>query len=317
MTLLTVSNLFSNPQTGNFTVKNINFSQQQFQNIAIAGETGSGKTTLLKIIAGLVQPASGMIMFENEKVMGPNFQLIPGQKGMSYLSQHFELRHHYRMEELLAYNNELPKEKAQKLFAICRIEHLMKRKHDQLSGGEKQRVALAKLLVTSPRLLLLDEPFSNLDLIHKNILKAVLKDVADELEITSIMTSHDPEDTLPWADEIIVLQNGEIIQKDNPLKIYHEPVNEYCAGLFGDYNVFTKDQFKKFFDKRITTERIFVRPQEILLSKDSGSIKGKIIDLKFMGTYYSVEINCGGLIIKTKTNDNDYKEGNSVFLSIK
>src|SRR5215203_1380378 len=136
-------------QENDFVLRDISFIQQQFQKIAIAGETGSGKTTLLKIIAGLIQPDEGQVVFKNEIVKGPEEQLIPGHPGIAYLSQHFELRNNYRVEEMLNLTLQLEDEQADTIFKVCRINHLLKRKTDQLSGGEKQRVALAGLLISS------------------------------------------------------------------------------------------------------------------------------------------------------------------------
>jgi iron(III) transport system ATP-binding protein len=155
----------------------ISFTQQKARKLAIAGETGSGKSTLLKMIAGLAQPAEGEIRFRGERVLGPQERLVPGQPGIAYLSQHFELWNNYRVEEILSYANDLSVEAAAALYAICRIDHLLARRTDQLSGGERQRIALARLLVRPPRLLLLDEPFSNLDHIHKSLLKTVIRDI--------------------------------------------------------------------------------------------------------------------------------------------
>src|SRR5690606_8175730 len=148
-------------------LNDISFIQHQFQKVAIAGETGSGKSTLLKVVAGLAQPSSGDVWFDQKRVSGPLDQLVPGCPGIAYLSQQFELPKFLRVEQILAYANELADNEANALFDVCQINHLLKRKTDQLSGGEQQRIALAKLLITSPKLLLLDEPFSNLDMVHK------------------------------------------------------------------------------------------------------------------------------------------------------
>ena len=180
----------------NFTVKDINFSQQPLEKIAIAGETGSGKTTLLKMIGGLAQLDEGNIYYDGKRVLGPLERLIPGHPQIAYLSQHFELRNNYRVEEELESKNLLTQEAANNIYRICRIEHLLKRKTDQLSGGERQRIVLARLLTTSPKLLLLDEPFSNLDAIHKNIIKSVLLDIGTQLNTSCILVSHDAADTL-------------------------------------------------------------------------------------------------------------------------
>jgi ABC-type sugar transport system ATPase subunit len=191
-----------------FTLGSIQFSQPQGKKISITGETGSGKSSLLRIIAGLLQPDAGNVFFEGSRVPGPDEKLLPGHPDIAYLSQDHELRNNYRMGELLEYANKIPADQALALYRLCRIDHLLQRKNDQLSGGEKQRVALARLLVGSPKLLLLDEPFSNLDLIHKNILKGVIGDIAERLQITCMLTSHDPTDTLSWADEILVMRHG-------------------------------------------------------------------------------------------------------------
>ena len=301
MNFLTVSNLSSNPQQGSFTLKNISFTQHSSQKIAIAGETGAGKTSLMKIIAGLTQSAAGEMSFRGESLRGPDWQLIPGHAGMAYLSQHFELRNNYRMEELLSYANEMHATDAGLLYKICRIDHLMKRKSDELSGGEKQRIALARLLVSKPALLLLDEPFSNLDLIHKKILKDTIDDISAQLNITCMMASHDPSDILPWADEILILQNGELVQKGSPEEIYREPVNEYVAGLFGDFNY-------------VAAKNVFVRPEDILISKEPTDMEGNVISCSFYGKYYSLTVDINGMkwIV---SSDKAFSVGEDVFLT--
>ncbi|HVU98352.1 MAG TPA: ATP-binding cassette domain-containing protein [Puia sp.] len=216
-------------------LENIEFTLQKNQRLAIAGETGSGKSTLLKIIAGLAAPKKGHIHFENVKVLLPQERLIPGQPGIAYLSQHFELWHNYRVAEILDYTNDLEPADAQNLYHLCHIDHLLGRRTDQLSGGERQRIALARLLVRPPRLLLLDEPFSNLDMIHKRTLKAVLRNVTAKFDITTILVSHDPYDTLTWAEKLIVLKDSRIVQQGPPREVYEMPTNEYVAGLLGDY----------------------------------------------------------------------------------
>lgn len=302
MQLLSVTNLYSEPLLGNFSLENINFTQQKMEKIALIGETGSGKSTLLKTIAGLIQPQSGTILFEGKKVMGPNWQLVGGQKGIAYLSQHFELLNNYRMEELLSYANELLEDEANELFKICRIDHLMKRNSYELSGGEKQRVALAKLLITKPRLLILDEPYSNLDLIHRNILKDVVEAVCNKFEISCILTSHEPLDVLPWADQILVIRNGKIIQEDTALKVYKKPVDDYVAALLGSYNL---------LDAKYFGESLLIRPEEIFITDDlSKQFTGVVTKVHFMGSYYEIEITLKTQTIKVKTtNDKIYVHG--------
>ena len=302
MDLLQVSGVMKQLQ-GVPVLKETSFTQQKFQKIAIAGETGSGKSTLMKIIGGLVQADAGTVLFENVRVKGPEEVLLPGHPGIAYLSQHFELRNHYRVEELLSYSNKLSDEDAENIYKVCRITHLMKRKNDQLSGGEKQRIALAKLLITSPRLLLLDEPFSNLDMIHKSILKSVIYDLGEQLEVTCMLISHDAPDILSWADEVIVMKDGGIIQQGTPEEIYYKPVNEYTAALFGKYNLI-KDNF--------------VRPEKIkIVKEDKRTPKGTVRKISFFGTYYEIEVGLSSdSTIKVNTLECNVKEGDIVHLSI-
>jgi ABC-type sulfate/molybdate transport systems ATPase subunit len=315
MTLLTVSGI-SRQGESNFALKDVSFSQRKLQKIAIAGETGSGKSTLLKIIAGLVQPDEGEIVFEGEKVTGPNDNLVPGHKGISYLSQHFELPRFLRIEQILAYANTLSDVDAALIYEVCEITHLLQRKTDQLSGGERQRIALAKLLTASPKLLLLDEPFTNLDIVHKNTLKSVIQNIGKKLKITCILISHDPIDTLSWADQILVMQNGQIIQKGTPEKIYRQPVNEYVAGLFGKYTLlkpaYSKD-ILKLIDRDPKGKSIFARPENFkITTKSKRTVAGIINRISFCGSYYEVSVTLGGDNILITTGVSTFKAGDKV-----
>jgi iron(III) transport system ATP-binding protein len=233
-------------------LSHIKFELKKNQHLAIAGETGSGKSSLLKIIAGLADPNAatrnsvaenapnqrqGSVFFEGIRVLPPQERLIPGQPGIAYLSQHFELWHNYRIAEVLDYNNDLGPADAQSLYQLCHIDHLLNRRTDQLSGGERQRIALARLLVRPPRLLLLDEPFSNLDMNHKRTLKTVLQKITGNFDITTVLVSHDPYDSLTWADKLIVLKDGKIVQQGLPREVYETPANDYVAGLLGEYTL--------------------------------------------------------------------------------
>jgi len=300
MNLLTVLGL-SKKEEENYVLKNINFIQEPGQKIAIAGETGSGKSTLLRLIAGLVQPNDGQILFEGKRVKGPFEKLLPGHPQIAYLSQSFELRNNYRVEELLQIACKVADNDAKSIYSICKIDYLLNRWSNELSGGERQRVACAKSLVSAPKLLLLDEPFSNLDAIHRTVLKTIISDIEERLKMTIILVSHDPIDLLSWAEEIIVLDRGRMIQKGTPQEIYKYPLNEYVAGLFGRYSIISP-KLIELFPLLGEARRRFIRPNDFVLSlnKNDG-ITAEVQDIQFMGSYFEAVVSCYGnkLIIAT------------------
>jgi ABC-type sulfate/molybdate transport systems ATPase subunit len=316
MGLLRVSGI-SKKEEGTYILRDLSFSNA-FQKMAIAGETGSGKTTALKIIAGLIQPDSGEVFFENERVKGPEEKLLPGHPGIAYLSQHFELRNNYRVEEILSYANQRTDEEAAALYELCRISHLLKRKTDRVSGGERQRIAIARLLISSPRLLLLDEPYSNLDIIHRDILKAVINDIGERLHISCILVSHDPQDILSWADEIIILKQGRMIQQGTPEAIYRTPVDAYAAGLFGKYNLMDNHLATVFgLANKLNGQELFIRPEQFRLSNEQkpGSVKCTVEELRFAGMFYEADVLVEGKKLTVRTN-RKIAEGEESYLSL-
>jgi ABC-type sulfate/molybdate transport systems ATPase subunit len=290
-------------------LNHVSFTLPQFHRLAIAGETGSGKSTLLKIIAGLVQPDSGTVILDNERILGPTEKLVPGHSSIAYLSQHFELPHSLRVEQALAYANTLSQENASLIYQVCRIDHLLQRRTDELSGGERQRIAIARLLIASPRLLLLDEPYSNLDMVRKSTLKEVIRDVGQQLDISCILVSHDPDDTLPWADEIIIMKGGEVVQKGSPQDVYGHPVNEYAAGLLGKFSVVHSGNSQ--------AENRLVRPEgfEIVDSGTSG-LSGKVLNSSFMGSHFELDVDSQDQMIVIRSFK-EYPIGETIFFNVK
>ena len=317
MDLLRVTGIYKRQQ-GVPVVNGISFTQQRFQKIALAGETGSGKSTLLRMIAGLVQQDEGEVLLRNSRVTGPAERLIPGHPQIAYLSQQFELRNNYRVEEVLEYANRLRDEEAVRIFQLCRIGHLLARRTDQLSGGEKQRIALARLLIGSPSLLLLDEPFSNLDPFHKSILKSVIRNTGEQLQLTCMLVSHDPQDTLSWADEIMVIRDGTIIQQGTPQQVYSQPVNEYAAALFGKYNLL-QPPASHAFTGLPHDHPVLLRPEQFLLAaQGSGAIEGHVSEVAFMGSYQDVEvIISGNVVVTVRTVQREFAKGERVFVRLK
>ena len=319
MHLLEVSGISKKDERG-FELKQISFIQEKFQKIAIAGETGSGKSTLLKIIAGLAEPDAGQVLFEGKKILGPADKLIPGHPGIVYLSQYFDLPHNLRVEQVLEYANLLSDEAAASLYEICQISHLLKRRTNQLSGGERQRIALAKLLITSPRLLLLDEPFSNTDMAHKRLLKTIIRDISAKLRISCMMVSHDPLDTLSWADLILVMKDGTVIQYGAPQEIYQQPTNEYVAGLFGHYNLLNHSLATMLLGPDILVEhsaRMFLRTEDFSISTAPGDGAAAIIkEVLYYGSYYELTVMVGKHKLFVRTAHGDFNTGDTVYLAV-
>ncbi|RYY63063.1 MAG: ABC transporter ATP-binding protein [Chitinophagaceae bacterium] len=320
MSLLKVTGI-QQQERGEPILRDIDFTVEQFQHTAIMGETGSGKTSLVKIIAGWVSPVQGEVFFNGERLLRiPEEKLIEGHKGIAYLNQQSELPGFLRVSQVLEYVNNLSPEEAQEIYDICQINHLLQRRTNQLSGGEKQRIAIARLLTTSPTLLVLDEPFSNLDTINKDILKKLLHDVGERLGITCIMIAHDPQDTLSWAKQLIVLRNGRIIQQGTPESIYYSPVDEYTAGLGGMYNIIEAADSKAFlaqWDYKSQPGRLVIRPEQLLISHDEYDPVFTIRDIIFHGPYSLLVVNNGSFSLRILVgNRQGYKTGKMVRLHL-
>jgi ABC-type sugar transport system ATPase subunit len=303
-----------------FLLNEINFSIPPFRKLAIVGETGSGKSTLLKIIAGWVQPDAGKVLLEGRRVKGPYEKLLPGHKSIGYVSQQYELRNNYKVMDELDCVNELTASKAGIIYEICQVTHLLNRKTDQLSGGERQRIATARVLIGAPKLLLLDEPYSNLDSLHKQVMKEVIRNIADQLKITCILISHDPRDILSWAEEIIILKNGSIIQQGSPYSLYFKPVNAYTGGLLGNFNLVTPELLNGTESLKHLIQHgksCFIRPQSIRLADQTeNSIPASIEQVSFNGDYFEVKLLVSGVFLTMHTFSNTLTPGNWINISI-
>jgi len=307
--------------TGNIAIDGISHVFDLSKNTGIIGETGSGKSSLLKLMAGLEQAEKGSVYYNDERVLGAGEKLIPGHPKIAYLSQHYELKNNYRIEEILSYYNLIQKEAASEIYKICEIDHLFHRWSDELSGGEKQRVAMASLLTQKPAVLLLDEPFSNLDCLHKNKLTGLLKNIQSATGVSFITVSHDIQDILSWSDEIIVMKSGKIIQSGPPEKLYHQPVDEYCAGLLGNYQLLESElEITKTITngKYISGKRLLIRPGYFdFCKKEETNLIGVVKNSSFYGNYFLLEIGIGNTTLHVSTANNLYKKGEEVALSVK
>ncbi|MEN9949529.1 MAG: hypothetical protein RLY85_281 [Bacteroidota bacterium] len=263
--------------------------------LAIMGETGSGKSTLLKILAGLIPPSSGEVRLHGKKLENPAEQLIPGHPQIAYLSQHFELRNNYRVVEVLEMTAKLDADDCNNIIELCRISHLLNRKTHEISGGERQRIALARLLLGNPDLLLLDEPFTNLDMVNKAIIRDVLQEISEQLELTCVMVSHHPEEVLPWADTLMIMQKGKILQAGTPKQVYNQPINGYAASLTGLSNPLLpgEEQLASALGLQNTLPQ-WIRPENLIILKNRREgAPGRVESIAFMGHFHVIRINTG------------------------
>ncbi|HET9502381.1 MAG TPA: ABC transporter ATP-binding protein [Hymenobacter sp.] len=313
MDLVTVSNV-SLVEQGVTIIAPLSFAQRQGQRLALAGASGAGKSTLLQLVAGLAQPTTGEIRIGGARVRGPHEVLVPGHPGVAYLSQKSDLPHSLRVEQVLRYASRRPAAEAQALYELCRIAHLLGRRTDQLSGGEQQRVAMARLLLGAPRLLLLDEPFSNLDRAHKRTMQAIIEEVGTRLGITCLLVSHDATDVLPWADEILVLRRGELVQRGTPQALYYQPANEYVAALFGDYNLLRGPAAQRLAPAPLAPgAALLLRPEQVHIGPSGGEgLPGTVRAVRFMGSYYEVEIELADSVVRARTSTAAFAPGAAV-----
>lgn len=238
--MLEVKNIsFSYDQ--NPTLSNINFDVINGQNIAVIGESGCGKSTLLKLIYGMYDLNQGEIFFEDNKILGPKYKLHPEEDFIKYLAQDFGLMPYITVAENVGKflsNTNLAKKtiRINELLEIVEMSDFANVKPQFLSGGQQQRVALAMVIAKKPKILLLDEPFSQIDSFRKNNLRRNLFSYLKRNQITCIIATHDYTDALSFADEIIVLRNGKIIAKNEPKLLYKNPKTKYVGSLFGEIN---------------------------------------------------------------------------------
>lgn len=213
----------------------------------IAGASGSGKSTLLKLIAGLLSPDSGEVRYSGKRVLGPSEKLIPGHEAMKVVAQDFNLNIYAKVYDNIAgllSNTDLKgkQRKTLEVMEFLRIDHLAQKRAVDLSGGEQQRVAIARAIITGPEVLLLDEPFSQVDAMFKNELRADIRRMATYLGITVVLVSHDPVDGLSMADKMMIIKDGMLIEEGSPNTLYHNPRELYTATLLTNCNVLNAEE---------------------------------------------------------------------------
>jgi len=280
----------------NPTLKKLSFQLEKGKNLAVIGESGCGKSTLLKLVYGLYDLNEGHIFWKETEVLGPKYHLIPGMEFMKYLAQDFDLMPFITVAEnvgkyLSNIYSDKKKERIAELLEIVEMTDFTHVKAKNLSGGQMQRVALARVLALEPEVLLLDEPFSHIDNFRKNSLRRKLFGYLKEKQITTLFATHDSADVLSFADEVLVLQNGKIIEEGNPKAIYEAPKNKYIASLFGDVSEIIIDG-----------KTVLCYPHQLEIVSQS-DLKVEVVHSYFLGSHYLNEATNGNQPIFFQTDD--------------
>ena len=264
-------------------IRNLNFFVNRGEIVSFIGESGSGKTTFLKCLAGLEKINSGSIEL-NGKILNDNSIFIsPNLRKIGFVFQDYPLFPHINVLENITINLEKSFfSKLDYILQLTNLKDLCERFPDQLSGGEQQRVCLARALVREPDLLLLDEPFSNLDSSIKFTIQQEIHKIIKQTKTTTILVTHDIKDTFNISDKILIFKAGILQQYDNPVNMYCNPVNCYCAKILGELNQVT-----------INDKTYFIRPEKIKLTETS-KFKAKVEKSLFAGKEYKITANVSG-----------------------
>jgi len=284
-------------QFGNFqALKNINLTVNDRNLVALLGPSGSGKSTLLRTIAGLETPDLGEIMINGNKATNLDIR----KRNIGFVFQHYALFKHLTVRQNIAFGLEIRKKpakiikrKVDELLELIQLEGYGNRYPAQLSGGQRQRVALARALIVQPQVLLLDEPFGALDAKVRKELRSWLRRLHDEVHITSIFVTHDQEEAMEVADQIVIMNQGRIEQVGSTAEIYDHPATPFVMQFIGEVNVLPHHAhlFNAQSIKLPNTD-VFVRPHEleVLISNDGSSTEAKIQRIIHLGREVQVEL---------------------------
>ena len=269
--------------------------------VALLGPSGSGKTTLLRIIAGLEFADAGTVRFDGNDISNQTAQ----ERRVGFVFQHYALFRHMTVFENIAFGlkvrprQERPSKnriraKVQELLKLIQLETLAQRYPSQLSGGQRQRVALARALAVEPSVMLLDEPFGALDAKVRMELRRWLRQLHDEIHVTSVFVTHDQEEALEVADRVVVMNNGRIEQVGSPEEVYNHPATPFVYNFLGNVNLFHGriDDGKTYIHKEETGHVVYVRPHSLEIDRlpNGGShFRARIKHINSAGPLVKVE----------------------------
>mgnify|MGYP002607657418 CR=1 FL=1 len=291
---------------GEAVLDNISLEISKGEFITLLGSSGCGKTTTLRIIAGLEQPDAGSVWLDGREVTG----LEPNQRDVNTVFQNYALFPHMNVAENIGYGLKLKKvpkseirKKVSQMLELVQLEGYEKRSIRRLSGGQRQRVAIARAIINQPRVVLLDEPLSALDLKLRTDMQYELRELQQRLGITFVFVTHDQEEALAMSDWIFVMNDGEIVQSGTPVDIYDEPINHFVATFIGESNILPgtmiEDYLVEFNGKRFEAVdggmkpnepvEVVIRPEDLRITlPEEGKLQVKVDTQLFRGVHYEI-----------------------------
>lgn len=269
-------------------LQNIEFSVLPGEHLSILGKSGSGKSTLLHLIYGLIPLENGGVYYGKSKVPGPSDLLIPGAEYMKMVTQDDTLLHYATVAENIATHLTHSDKNRNRIDELLKLVDLLSFKDEKvqiLSGGQKQRIMIAKALANKPKILLLDEAFSNIDFVQKIKLRQKIFQFLKQENISCISATHDSEEALSYADRILILHNQQILKSGTPEEVYFGVKTEEEAGFFGIYNLISPAVFPELTKKEMIKFPHQLKPTQ----KYSGDFSVEIVGNYFKGSHYLVQ----------------------------
>ncbi|WP_299005131.1 ABC transporter ATP-binding protein [uncultured Tenacibaculum sp.] len=282
--MLQVNNISFTYPSKEKTLENIQFTLQKGEHLCVMGESGCGKSTLLKIIYGLLDLDKGDLFWNDTQILGPEHHLVPGMEFFKYVAQDFDLMPFTSVSEnikkfLSRFYPKEAEERTQELLEVIEMTELANEKVKNLSGGQQQRVSIARALAKEPELLLLDEPFSQIDNFKKNSLRRRLFAYLKKKNIACIVATHDGNDALSFADNMMVIRNHQVLAYGSPSNLYQHPKKKYVASLFDDVNEIS-----------INNQTMLLYPNQLQIVDEPSNLKGTVVKSYFKGGYWLIEV---------------------------
>ncbi len=292
-------------------VKDLSIDVDEGELVSILGPSGCGKTTTLKMVGGFISPSNGSVILEGTDITNNP----PDQRPTSTVFQSYALFPHMNVIENVTYglkfkdiSREQALAKGEEMLEMIGLIHYRDKDISQLSGGEQQRVALARSLVMNPKVLLLDEPLSNLDAKLRVRMRKEIKELQSRLGITMLYVTHDQEEALSISDKIVVINQGKVMQIGTPEEIYHYPKNKFVAEFIGRTNIIENKNNEEFI----------IRPEYVKISENNTCYQGEIVQKQFVGMFITYFIDLGDTIIQSDVlskEDKGWEIGEEIYIS--